>query len=103
MSMKSLAHRYSADISEPFPEVTLVSSNGLSVLQQAVTNVTHDFLSQSRNTLRSNGIFKMDFDRLSEVSHSGSGNNATDTRTITFKLEFEFIPDPTTPEGVIEV
>jgi len=83
-------------------EVSLVSSNGIGPLQQSTTNVTRQLLSQDRSTLRTNGIFKIDLDALSDISTSGTGNNTRDSRSIRFNLEFEFIPLPVAPQGVID-
>ena len=94
----SLYGRYIQAISE----VSLVSTNGLSSLLLATANLTSQLLSQDRVTLRNNGIFKIGFEEMSDVSHSGSGNNAIDSRTVRFILQFEFIPLPVQPEGRID-
>ena len=83
-------------------EVSLISDNGIADLQIAVSNVTQALLSQDRLTLRNNGIFKLQFDQVSEISHAGSGNNATDTRLVRFNLDFETIPVPVEEEGTID-
>jgi len=94
----SLFGRYIHAISE----ITLVSTVGVNDLQRAVSNITHGLLAQGRQTLRSNGIFKLDLGALSAVAHAGSGNNAIDNRSIRFNLEFEFIPEPVESEGNID-
>jgi hypothetical protein len=83
-------------------EVSLTSSNGVAALQQSTGNVTRELLSQDRATLRAHGIFKIELDELSAVSHSGTGNNATDFRIIRFHLDFECIPIPAAPQGIID-
>lgn len=83
-------------------EITLVSDNGVPDLQQAVSNVTQEFLAQDRNTLRNNGIFKLQFDQVSDITRVGSGGNATDTRLVRFNVDFEFIPVPAVAEGTID-
>lgn len=87
---------------EATSEVTIVSSDGVNKLQQAVSTITQSLLSQDRETLRTNGIFKLDLDHLSGVSHSGSGNNAMDSRTAVLNVQFEYIPVPVAPEGTID-
>lgn len=94
----SLYGRYIHAISE----VSLVSTNGLDNLLQAASNITTELLSQDKVTLRNNGIFKINFDEMSDISHSGSGNNAIDSRSIRFTLEFEFVPKPAVSEGHID-
>ncbi|MCG8311831.1 MAG: hypothetical protein MI976_01320 [Pseudomonadales bacterium] len=86
---------------EAISEITLTSDDGIPLLQQAVSNVTHELLSQDRQTLRNNGIFKLVFDELSDIYHVGSGGSATDTRLVRFNINFEFIPVPVEPEGLI--
>lgn len=83
-------------------EVSLVSTSGLDNLLQAASNITNELLSQDRATLRNSGIFKIAFDEMSDISHSGTGNNTIDSRSIRFALEFEYIPLPTVPEGHID-
>lgn len=82
-------------------EVSLVSTDGLDNLLQAASNITTELLSQDRATLRNSGIFKIDFDEMSDISHSGTGNNTIDSRCLRFALEFEFIPLPLVSEGHI--
>lgn len=83
-------------------EVTLISDSGIADLQQAVSNVTSELLSQDRLTLKNNGIHKLQFDQVSDITHAGSGGNATDTRLVRFSLDFEYIPAPVTEEGTID-
>lgn len=83
-------------------EITLISSDGVGVLQEAVASYTQALLSQDRATLRSSGIFKLDLDHLSDIAHTGSGNNERDMRTAILKIIFEFIPTPLDPESSID-
>lgn len=83
-------------------EVTLISDNGVTDLQQAVSIVTQTLLSQDRTTLRNNGIFKLQFDQVSDISSAGQGGNATDTRLVSFLVDFEYIPVPVEEEGSID-
>ncbi|MDX1693747.1 MAG: hypothetical protein R3208_08265 [Ketobacteraceae bacterium] len=94
----SLSGRHIQAISE----VTLVSDNGVSDLQQAVSGVTQSLLSQDKATLRNNGIFKLQFDQVSDIARQGTGNNVTDTRLVRFMVDFEYIPVPVEEEGTID-
>ena len=87
---------------EASSEITVVSSNGIEALQQAVSTITQALLSQDRSTLRSNGIFNINLASLSDISHSGRGGNAVDTRTAVLNVQFEYIPAPANPEGTID-
>jgi hypothetical protein len=82
-------------------EVSLSSVNGLDSLHLASNNVINELLSQDRATLRNNGIFKINLETMSDITHSGSGSNAIDSRSLRFTLEFEFIPLPAVFEGHI--
>lgn len=83
-------------------EIMLVSSSGLADLHQATGSITRTLLSQDRNSLRSNGIFTIDYEEMSTISHSGSGGNTTDSRSINFTILFEYIPQPTVTESIID-
>ena len=82
-------------------EVTLISDNGIADLQQAVSNLTHELLAQDRATLINNGIYKLQFDQVSDIVHQGTGSSTTDTRLVRFDVDFEFVPVPIEEEGTI--
>ncbi|MBV1878719.1 MAG: hypothetical protein KUG79_13845 [Pseudomonadales bacterium] len=83
-------------------EVMVVSSDGPGLLSQAVSDCTQAMLSQTRTTLRGNGVFSIELDHLTDIARSGTGNNTVDIRTLVFKIVFEFIPIPAVDEGNIE-
>lgn len=82
-------------------EITFISNSGVTDLQAAVNGVTQQLMAQDRQTLRNNGIFKLSLNSLGDIVHSGTGGNATDSRSIEFALDFEYIPVPVEPEGII--
>lgn len=82
-------------------EISLISHDGIAGLQLAVVNITQELSTQDRETLRSNGIFKLNFDELSSITHTVSGGNTIDSRSVSFEVDFEYIPVPVISEGVI--
>jgi len=78
-----------------------VSANDVDSLNEAVVAVTGACVGADRGPLLEQGILRVTLDIVGPQSTSGSGNNMTVERTLTFNVLYEFLKRPEESEDVI--
>lgn len=78
-----------------------VSANDVDSLNEAVVAATSACVGAERGSLLEQGILRVTLDDVGPQSTSGSGNNMTVERTLTFNILYEFLKRPEESEDVI--
>jgi hypothetical protein len=78
-----------------------VGASDVGTLNTAVTTVTRAFLGADRATFLEQGILRIVLDDIGPQATSGSGNDMTVERNLTFNVLYEFLKRPEKPEDVI--
>lgn len=76
-------------------------ADNTTVLNDAVTRVSHAFLGADRATLLEEGFLRVVLDDMGPQTVSGSGSSSVVERDLTFKVLYEFLKRPEEPEDVI--
>jgi hypothetical protein len=76
-------------------------ADNTTVLNDAVTRVSHAFLGADRATLLEEGFLRVVLDDMGPQTVSDSGSSSVVERDLTFKVLYEFLKRPEEPEDVI--
>ena len=81
--------------------ITVKASNE-NQLNTAVENLTQQYLTQDRQTLVQNGLYRLQLQDIGPVTTKGQGNNAISVQDVNFKVLYEYLKLPQAAEGVMD-